>query len=534
MPFSRRRHHFFSRRRWLIPAITVASVFLLLFLFLSILVPSPNGSSRLFLLPRRNSSGRGGGKVYIYSIIPRDKGDVSNRDIWSSRNSKLFYECSKASKEFQKAEDITYPNRYLGIVTSGGLNQQRIGITDAVVAARILNATLVVPKLDKSSYWKDSSVFTDIFDVDWFIQYLAKDVSVVKELPLRRGQVWVPSRMRVPRRCSGHCYISRVLPVLNKKHAVQITKFDYRLANRLDTDLQKLRCRVNYHALKFADPIVRMGEKMVQRMRTTCKHFIALHLRFDPDMLAFSGCYYGGGDKERSELGKVRKKWKTLHESHPDKARRHGRCPLTPEEVGLMLRALGYGEDVHIYVASGEIYGGNKTLAPLEVLFPNLYTKDTLASKDELKPFSAFSTRMAALDFIVCDESDVFVANNHGNMAKLLAGRRRYFGHKPTIRPNAKKLYRLFLNKNYMSHKEFVYRVNKYQKGFIGEPKEVSPTWGVFHENPSPCICEKIYNSTGGEILHNTPRLETSSRLTSTDYESDTPEDPEVDVLLSD
>lgn len=34
--------------------------------------------------------------------------------------------------------------------------------------------------------------------------------------------------------------------------------------------------------------------------------------RFEPDMLAFSGCYYGGGDKERYELGEIRKRWETL------------------------------------------------------------------------------------------------------------------------------------------------------------------------------------------------------------------------------
>ena len=40
--------------------------------------------------------------------------------------------------------------------------------------------------------------------------------------------------------------------------------------------------------------------------------FVYCH-RFEPDMLAFSGCYYGGGEKERRELGKIRRRWKTLH-----------------------------------------------------------------------------------------------------------------------------------------------------------------------------------------------------------------------------
>lgn len=113
-----------------------------------------------------------------------------------------------------------------------------------------------------------------------------------------------------------------------------------------------------------------------------------------------------------------------LQASNPDKERRQGRCPLTPEEVALMLRGLGFESDICLYVASGEVYGGEKTLAPLKAMFPNFHTKETLASQEELAPFLSFSSRMAALDFIVCDESNVFVTNNNGNMAKILAGRR--------------------------------------------------------------------------------------------------------------
>ncbi|XP_004291232.1 PREDICTED: uncharacterized protein At1g04910 [Fragaria vesca subsp. vesca] len=485
----RRRHHYYHRFRYLIPLISAVSgalliLFAVLFLFLA---PTPFDDAH----QRQNDPvDDATGDAVAFRIPSRGRRSSSDRDLWTSRNANHYYGCSDASKKFPKVEEVTHPNRYLAIATSGGLNQQRTGITDAVVAARILNASLVVPKLDQKSFWKDASEFSEIFDVDYFISSLSKDVKIIKQLPRKGGKTWTPYNMRVPRKCNEKCYQTRLLPVLMKKHAVQLTKFDYRLANRLSTDLQKLRCRVNYHALKFTKPIRKMGEKLVHRMRMKSKHYITLHLRFEPDMLAFSGCYYGGGDKERKELGAIRKRWKTLHISNPDKPRRHGRCPLTPEEVGLMLRALGYGSDVHIYVASGEVYGGEETLAPLKALFPNFYSKETIATKEELEPFNSFSSRMAALDFIVCDESDVFVTNNNGNMAKILAGRRRYFGHKPTIRPNGKKLYRLFLSKENTTWEAFASSVRTYQRGFMGGPHEGRPGRGGFHENPSTCICE--------------------------------------------
>ncbi|TYJ23352.1 hypothetical protein E1A91_A08G186300v1 [Gossypium mustelinum] len=413
-------------------------------------------------------------------------------DIWQSDYAKYFYGCSKRSRNFPLAIRERSSNGYLLIAASGGLNQQRTGISDAVVVARILNATLVIPELDHRSYWKDDSDFANIFDVNWFISYLAKDVTIVRRVPdkFMRSMDKPPYTMRVPRKSPPEYYLDQVLPILQRRSVLQLTKFDYRLANNIDDELQKLRCRANYHALRFTKPIQELGQKLVTRMRAMANRFIAVHLRFEPDMLAFSGCYFGGGDKERNELGEIRKRWETLTDVDADEERRRGRCPLTPHEVGLMLRALGFANDSYIYVASGEIYGGEETLRPLRDLFPNFYTKEMLANED-LKPFLPFSSRLAAIDYIVCDESDVFVTNNNGNMAKILAGRRRYMGHKRTVRPNAKRLGPLMMERDEMDWDTFARKVKAFQKGFMGEPDEMRPGRGEFHEYPYSCICER-------------------------------------------
>jgi hypothetical protein len=52
--------------------------------------------------------------------------------------------------------------------------------------------------------------------------------------------------------------------------------------------------------------------------------------------------------------------------------RKEGRCPLEPGEIGFILRAMGYTKETQIYVASGQVYGGNNRMAPLRNMFPNL------------------------------------------------------------------------------------------------------------------------------------------------------------------
>jgi hypothetical protein len=66
--------------------------------------------------------------------------------------------------------------------------------------------------------------------------------------------------------------------------------------------------------------------------------------------------------------------WK-LKDINSTEQRSEGNCPLTPNEVGIFLRAMGYPESTWIYLAAGEIYGGDKYISKLRSYFPNLVSK---------------------------------------------------------------------------------------------------------------------------------------------------------------
>jgi len=54
--------------------------------------------------------------------------------------------------------------------------------------------------------------------------------------------------------------------------------------------------------------------------------------------------------------------------------RKDGLCPLTPEETALALRAFDIDQNIQIYIAAGEIYGGNRRMASLANNYPKLVT----------------------------------------------------------------------------------------------------------------------------------------------------------------
>jgi len=55
-----------------------------------------------------------------------------------------------------------------------------------------------------------------------------------------------------------------------------------------------------------------------------------------------------------------------------EERRSQGLCPLTPEEAALVMQALGFDRETQIYIAAGEIYGGERRLAQLRSAFPKI------------------------------------------------------------------------------------------------------------------------------------------------------------------
>ncbi|KAM1015600.1 hypothetical protein ACFX2J_045128 [Malus domestica] len=246
-------------------------------------------------------------------------------------------------------------NGYLMVSCNGGLNQMRAAICDMVAVARYLNVTLIVPELDKNSFWA-ASEFQDIFDVDHFITSLRDEVRILRKLPPKLRKRTVYSMPPVSWSNMSY-YLHQILPLVQKYKVVHLNKTDARVANNgLPLEFQKLRCRVNFHALRFTSQIEEIGRKLLRILREKGP-FLALHLRYEMDMLAFSGCSHGCSNDEEEELTKMRYAnplWK-IKDINSETKRLEGLCPLTPEETALVLVALGIDHNVQIYIASGEM-----------------------------------------------------------------------------------------------------------------------------------------------------------------------------------
>lgn len=412
---------------------------------------------------------------------------------------------SESPKRLRKSEKT---NGFILVSANGGLNQQRVAICNAVAVASLLNATLVLPKFLYSNVWKDTSQFGDIYQENHFMNTLKDEVNIVKEIPVHLKSQDLEAigslitDANITKEAKPNEYVNKVLPLLLQNGVVHFLGFGNRLGfDPLPFKLQRLRCKCNFHALKFVPKIQQAGSLLIRRIRkydvawsmldkqllgsfmsdTPIKghdaargssRYLALHLRFEVDMVAYSMCEFGGGENEKNELQKYRElhfpllieRLKNSGPVSPTELRKLGRCPLTPEEAGLVLSAIGFKRGTYIYLAGSQIYGGQSRMHPFTSLYPNLVTKEKLLSPSELAPFMNFSSQLAALDFIACATADVFAMTDSGSqLSSLVSGFRTYYGggHAPNLRPNKKRLAAILSGNSTIGWNTFQERVRK-------------------------------------------------------------------------
>ncbi|CAN1321459.1 Rhamnogalacturonan I rhamnosyltransferase 1 [Linum perenne] len=381
-------------------------------------------------------------------------------------------------------------NGFLKVSCNGGLNQMRSAICDMVAVARLLNLTLLVPELDKTSFWADPSNFEDIFDVRHFIDSLRDEVRIVKRLPKRISKKYRYGVLEMPpvSWSNEKYYLQQILPLFNKSKVLHFNRTDARLANNMiPLELQKLRCRVNFQALRFTPQIESLGRKLVRILHERGP-FVALHLSENRLLEFFIGLFDF----------RYAYPWWREKEINSEEKRSQGLCPLTPEEAALVLQALGIDKETQIYIAAGEIYGSERRLASLRTAFPRVMRKETLLDPLELQQFQNHSSQMAALDFMVSVASNTFIPTYDGNMAKVVEGHRRYLGFKKTILLDRRRLVELLnLHQNgTLSWNEFAGGVRAAHEKRMGQPvrRRVVPDKpkeeDYFYSNPQECLCE--------------------------------------------
>lgn len=122
--------------------------------------------------------------------------------------------------------------------------------------------------------------------------------------------------------------------------------------------------------------------------------------------------------------------------------------------------------------------------------------KETLLPASELKPLMNYSNRMAALDYLVSLDSDIFLPTYAGNMAKVVEGHRRYLGYKMTISLDRSVLISLIdgYKNGTLKWNEFSESVKAAHANRMGSPSQRLQLPGkpkledYFYTNPQECL----------------------------------------------
>ncbi|CAM8903969.1 unnamed protein product [Rhodiola kirilowii] len=308
-------------------------------------------------------------------------------------------------------DDVEESKGYVIFSLTNGPEYHVSQMADAVVVARSLGATLVLPDI-RGSKPGEKRTFGEIYDTKKFMNSLNGVVRIVKSLPDD-----IPARkiatVAVPNRVTEDYIAENVEPVYRKRgnirlsihfHSVNMKKSDMR------GNLDSVACLGMFGTLELQPAVQEVVDSMVERLRTLSRksdgHFVAIDLRVD--ILESKGCQENGANEKSCYDGM---------------------------EIADFLQKTGFDKSTTIYLTQTVWHS---SLGALKEFFPKTYTKEGIMPADKkLKFLNENSVEFQeAIDFYICSESDVFVPAISGLFYANVAGKRIAAGKTQILVPS--------------------------------------------------------------------------------------------------
>ncbi|KAJ6325763.1 hypothetical protein OIU76_012781 [Salix suchowensis] len=166
-------------------------------------------------------------------------------------------------------------------------------IADAVVVARYIGATLVLPDI-RGSKPGDERKFEEIYDVEKFVKSLVGVVKVVKGLP-KDVSIRDVAVVKVPNRVSEDHIAEQIEPVFRTNSIIRLATFFPSVNMRKTTKTSasdSVACLAMFGTLELQPEVNEVVDSMIERLRTLSRksdgRFIAVDLRVE--ILDKKGC----------------------------------------------------------------------------------------------------------------------------------------------------------------------------------------------------------------------------------------------------
>lgn len=286
-------------------------------------------------------------------------------------------------------------------------------ITDAVVIARYLGATLVLPDI-RGNELGNKRKFQDMYNVDKFVRSLDSVVEVIEDIP-DEVSAKKPAVIRVPNRVTESFITGTIQPIFQKNKylrlAVIFSSISLRPKETNNKDMDTTACLAMFGGLELKHEYSEVARKMLDRLQELSKKsdgkVLAIDLR--TDLLEQKSCKTTRG------------------------ARRKG-C-YSPDEVLAFLRSVGFSANTTIYLTETSWHKG---LDVLKEEFPNTWYKgDIMPAENKAEFLKSSNADLArALDLEICSQSDVFVPAVAGLFYGHVTGKRIASGRTQILVPS--------------------------------------------------------------------------------------------------